>query len=235
MRAPDRRRKRRVRRPTGSDSVSRGRFIVVEGAEGVGKSTQVGRLAAFLEQAGLPVVCGREPGQTSVGEGIRELLLHGNRSTLPPHTELHLILAARAAYVAEIVEPALAAGKWVVSDRFDLSTFAYQGYGTGIDAGRIASMNHDVTSGLTPDLYLVLDLSVEEGMARRAGEDRDWDRFESAGLAFLRRVRRGYVELTQSRENAVLVPAAGAPGEVEERIRREVVGAFPETFGGERV
>lgn len=210
--------------------MSRGRFIVVEGAEGVGKSTQVRRLAAFLERAGLPVVRGREPGQTSVGEGIRELLLHGTRSPLPPRTELHLILAARAAYVAEIVEPALAAGKWVVSDRFDLSTFAYQGYGTGIDAERIASMNHDVTSGLAPDLYLVLDLTVEESMARRAGEERSWDRFESAGPAFLRRVRSGYLDLAESRENAVLVPAAGTPGEVEERIRGEIVGAFPETF-----
>lgn len=211
--------------------MNRGRFIVVEGAEGVGKTTQVRRLAAFLEGAGLPVVLGREPGRTRVGEGIRELLLHGSRSPLPPQTELHLILAARAAYVAEIVEPALRAGKWVVSDRFDLSTFAYQGYGRGIDGERIASMNHDATSGLVPDLYLVLDLAVEEGMARRAGEERSWDRFESAGFAFLRRVRRGYVELTESRENAVLLPAGGTPGEVEERVRDEVVRAFPETFG----
>lgn len=211
--------------------MNRGRFIVVEGVEGVGKTTQVRRLAAFLEDADLAVVVGREPGQTSVGEGIRELLLHGTRSPLPPRTELHLILAARAAYVAEIVEPALAAGKWVVSDRFDLSTFAYQGYGTGIDRERIAAMNHDVTSGLVPDLYLVLDLGVEEGMARRAGEERSWDRFESAGLAFLRRVRRGYVELAESRDNAVLVSAGGTPGEVEERICAEVARAFPEALG----
>ena len=215
--------------------MNRGGFIVVEGVEGVGKTTQVGRLAAFLERADLPVVVGREPGQTSVGEGIRELLLHGTRSPLPPRTELHLILAARAAYVAEIVEPALAAGKWVVSDRFDLSTFAYQGYGTGIDGERIAAMNHDVTSGLVPDLYLVLDLGVEEGMARRADEERSWDRFESAGFAFLRRVRRGYVELANARDNAVLVSAGGTPGEVEERIRGEVVRAFPETLGDGRV
>lgn len=215
--------------------MKRGGFIVVEGVEGVGKTTQVRRLAAFLETAGLPVVVGREPGQTSVGEGIRELLLHGTRTPLPPRTELHLILAARAAYVAEVVEPALAAGKWVVSDRFDLSTFAYQGYGTGIDRERIAAMNHDVTSGLVPDLYLVLDLTVEESMARREGEDRDWDRFESAGFAFLRRVRRGYVELAGARDNAVLVSAGGTAREVEGRIRDEVVRAFPETFGVGRV
>lgn len=175
---------------------------------------------------------GREPGETVVGEAIRELLLHGSRSPLPPRTELHLILAARAAYVSEIVEPALAAGTWVVSDRFDMSTFAYQGYGTGIDLERIAAMNHDVTSGLAPDLYLVLDLAVEEAAARREGEERSWDRFESAGSAFLRRVRRGYVELAESRENAVLVPADGTPLEVEERIRDAVVRAFPGTFGG---
>lgn len=211
--------------------MNRGRFIVVEGAEGVGKTTQVRRLASFLETAGLSVVTGREPGQTTVGEGIRELLLHRTRSPLPPRTELHLILAARAAYVAEIVEPALAAGRWIVSDRFDLSTFAYQGYGTGIDRGRIAAMNHDVTSGLVPDLYLVLDLSVEEGRARREDEDRTWDRFETAGSAFLRRVRRGYVELAEARENAVLVPAGGTPEEVEERIRAEIARAFPHLFG----
>ncbi len=210
--------------------MNQGRFIVVEGVEGVGKTTQVRRLGEFLGRAGLRVVLGREPGRTGVGEDIRKLLLHGSRSPLPPQTELHLILAARAAYVAEVVGPALAAGKWVVSDRFDLSTFAYQGYGTGIDGERIASMNHDATSGLAPDLYLVLDLAVEEGMARRKGEDRDWDRFETAGLAFLRRVRRGYVELAESWENAVLVPAAGAPAEVEARIRAQVVRAFPEAF-----
>lgn len=215
--------------------MNRGGFIVVEGAEGVGKTTQARRLAEFLEGKDLRVVSGREPGRTSVGEGIRELLLHGSRSLMSPQAELHLILAARAAYVAEIVQPALEAGKWVVSDRFDLSTFAYQGYGRGIDRDRIAAMNHDVTSGLVPDLYLVLDLAVEEGMARRAGERRSWDRFESAGSAFHRRVRRGYVELAESRENAVLVPADGTMDETGERIRREVVRAFPETFVGDGV
>ncbi len=205
-----------------------GRFIVVEGAEGVGKSTQIARLKAFLEKAGLPVVPGREPGQTVVGEGIRKLLLHGSRSPLPPRTELHLILAARAAYVTEVVRPALDSGNWVISDRFDLSTFAYQGYGRGIDRERIAEMNHDVTSGLVPDLYLVLDLDVEEGRARRARAGKSSDRIESAGLDFLNKVRQGYVELVESRRNAVLIPADGTPEQVEELIRREVVRRFRE-------
>ena len=205
-----------------------GRFIVVEGAEGVGKSTQIARLQAFLGEAGVSVVTGREPGQTSIGEGIRELLLHGSRSPLPPRAELHLILAARAAYVTEVVRPALDSGRWVVSDRFDLSTFAYQGYGRGLDRERIAEMNHDVTSGLAPDLYLVLDLGVEEGMARRARAGRSNDRIESAGPDFLNRVREGYVELVESTTNAVLIPADGTPEEVEGRVRREIMRRFPE-------
>ncbi len=208
-----------------------GRFIVVEGVEGVGKSSQIARLKAFLEGAGVSVVQGREPGQTTVGEGIRELLLHGSRSPLPPRTELHLILAARAAYVTEVVKPALDSGKWVVSDRFDLSTFAYQGYGRGIDHRRIAEMNHDVTSGLVPDLYLVLDLDVEEGRARRVRAGKSSDRIESAGLDFLNKVRQGYVELAESRNNAVLIPADGTPGQVENRIRGEVMCRFREVRG----
>ena len=208
-----------------------GRFIVVEGAEGVGKSTQIARLKAFLEEAGVSVVSGREPGQTAVGEGIRELLLHGSLSPLPPRTELHLILAARAAYVTEVVQPALDSGRWVISDRFDLSTFAYQGYGRGLDRERIAEMNPDVTSGLAPDLYLVLDLGLEEGMSRRARAGRSNDRIESAGLDFLNKVRHGYVELAESRKNAVLIPADGTPEQVEGRIRREVMRRFREVGG----
>ena len=209
--------------------MSRGRFIVVEGGEGVGKSTQVRRLRAFLEGRGLPVVVTREPGGTAVGEDIRKLLLHGGRDSVAPETELLLILAARAAFVREVVEPALAAGKWVLSDRFDLSSLAYQGYGRGIPLNRIARLNEFATGGLAPDLCIVLDLPVEEGMARQARAGKSRDRFESEGRAFLGRVRHGYVELAGSRAGAVLVPARGSPGDVEERICREVAVAFPET------
>lgn len=217
--------------PVGTDPVSRGRFVVVEGGEGVGKSTQVRRLRAFLEDGGLPVVVTREPGGTAVGEGIRKLVLHGSRGSLPAETELLLILAARAACVQEVVGPALAAGKWVLADRFELSSFAYQGYGRGIPLNRVARLNEFATGGLVPDLCIVLDLPVEEGMARQAHAGKSRDRFESEGCDFLTRVRHGYVESVRSRAGTVLVSARGSPGDVEERIRREVALAFPEALG----
>ena len=127
--------------------MNRGRFIAFEGAEGVGKTTQIRLLASFLEEAGIPSVLTREPGGTSIGEGIRELVLRG-AGPVPPETELLLILAARAAFVREVVAPTLDAGKWVLSDRFDLSTFAYQGHGRGIDLGRIEGLNAYATGGV---------------------------------------------------------------------------------------
>lgn len=212
--------------------MSRGRFIVVEGAEGVGKTTQARRLATFLKRAGLPLVVAREPGGTAVGEGIRELLLHGDEGPVARETELLLILAARASVVREVVEPSLAAGKWVLSDRFDLSSFAYQGYGRGIGVDVVARLNEYATGGLAADLYLVLDLTVEEGIARQAREARSPDRFEAEDQSFRRAVRRGYLELARTMDRAVLVPADGSPDGVEARIRTEIVARFPETFGG---
>ena len=211
--------------------MSRGRFIVVEGAEGVGKTTQMRRLATRLERAGLPLVIAREPGGTAVAEGIRELLLHGGEGPLPRETELLLVLAARASVVREVVEPALAAGRWVLSDRYDLSSFAYQGYGRGIGVDAVARLNKYATGGLAPDLYLVLDVAVEEGMARQARETRLPDRFEAEDSSFRRRVRKGYLELARSLDRAALIPADGSPDEVEARIRSAMRARFPETFG----
>jgi dTMP kinase len=124
----------------------------------------------------------------------------------------------------------LSGGTWVVSDRFDLSTFAYQGHGRGIDLDWIDRVNHYVTSGLTPDLYLVLDLPVREGIGRLERQDRPLDRIESETPGFLRKVRRGYVELAGSVEHAELVPASGGPAEVEARIRDTVTRYFPDDF-----
>lgn len=209
---------------------SRGRFIVVEGAEGVGKSTQAERLLAFLRSHGIRAELTREPGGTAVGEGIRELVL-GDAEPIPRETELLLILAARAAFVRQRVEPALAGGTWVVSDRFDLSTFAYQGHGRGIDLDWIDRVNHYVTSGLTPDLQLVLDLPAREGIGRLKRQNRPLDRIESETPGFLRNVRRGYVELAGSVAHAELVSASGGPAEVEARIRDTVTRYFPDDFG----
>ncbi len=198
----------------------------------MGKTTQTGLLARCLEEAGLPPVIAREPGGTPVGEGIRRLLLDGGQGSVSREAELLLILAARASVVREVVEPALAAGRWVLSDRFDLSSFAYQGYGRGIGADVVRRLNEYATGGLAPDLYVVLDLAVEEGMARQARAAKPLDRFEAEDANFRRAVRNGYLELARSMERAVLVAADGSPAEVHGRIRREVAARFPGTFGG---
>lgn len=217
----------------GGPRAPRGRFIVVEGGEGTGKTTQTARLRAFLQQSGLDVVGTREPGGTRVGERIRQVVLHDRDVPVPPETELLLILAARSAFVREVVEPALARGTWVVSDRFDLSTYAYQGYGREIGPRTIEPLNRHATAGLAPDLYIVLDLPVEEGMARQRLQGKGGDRLESAGTDFHRRVRQGYLELARRTDTAVLVPASGTPDEVAARIRREVASRFQGAFAGD--
>lgn len=211
-------------------SGGRGRFLVVEGGEGAGKSTQVRLLAAFLRERGVSVVETREPGGTPLGERIRATVLESG-ATVPPATELLLILAARSTFVRQRVEPALAAGSWVVSDRFEMSTFAYQGYGRGLPLAQVKEMNRFATGGAKPDLCLVLDLSPEEGMARHARAGKSPDRFESGGSAFLQRVAHGYSELARTTDEAVRVPAGGGVEEVARRIRREVESRFPETAG----
>lgn len=210
-----------------------GRFLVLEGVEGAGKSTQAARLAEWLRGQGLRVEVAREPGGTGVGERIRELLLHERGSRIGAPTELLLVLAARAAFVREIVKPALDEGVWVVSDRFALSTFAYQGFGRGISRDRIAALNDYATGGLAPDLCLVLDLPVEDGLARK-GEDAPRDRIESEGLDFLRRVRQGYLKMAVADARAVLVRAGGPPSEVESLVRREVSDRMTGTWNTQR-
>ncbi len=202
--------------------MKRGRFIAVEGAEGVGKTTQAEQLRIFLEAAGIRVTVTREPGGTAVGERIRELLLHARDARIAPETELLLMLAARAALVREVVRPALAAGRWVLSDRFDLSSVAYQGYGRGIDPERVALLNAFATGELKPDLCLVIDLPVDEGLARQRRSARPLDRFESENASFRERVRNGYLEIVHAGADAVLVSGGGSVEEVRERVIAEV-------------
>ena len=208
-----------------------GRFLVLEGVEGVGKSTQVALLDRWLGERGLPRVVAREPGGTGVGEAIRSVLLHRDELTIPPESELFLLLAARAAFVQEIVRPALARGEWVVADRFEFSTFAYQGVGRGLDLEAVRGANRFATGGLQPDLVVVLDLPASVGAARQgASPGRNADRIEREGVAFLERVREGYRTLALADPGAELVDGGGEPEEVHRRILERIQGRFPETL-----
>jgi len=208
-----------------------GRFIVLEGGEGVGKTTQAALLSSWMEAIGVPHVLTREPGGTPVGEAIREVVLGRSDLEMPPESELLLILAARAAFVRDVVRPALAAGKVVLADRFALSTLAYQGYARGLDLQDVRDGLRIATGGLTPDLYLVLDLPPEEGTARQKRHGMAPDRIEQEGASFLRRVSEAYIALSESEPGVTVVSARGAPEAVQVRLREALVRSFPETFG----
>lgn len=209
--------------------MSRGLFIVLEGVEGAGKSTQARALSAWLAERGVPHTLAREPGGTPVGEAIRGIVLDKGQLRMPPETELLLIVAARAAFVGEVVRPALDRGEMVLSDRFDLSTIAYQGFGRGLDLEEIRRINRFATGGLRPDLLLILDLEVETGMSRKRGAGAG-DRIEREGFDFLSRVREGYQALAVTEEKAVLVDAGGSPEAVQQKLRAILMETFPETL-----
>ena len=168
-------------------------FIILEGGEGCGKSTQTRALCRHLSRDGLQVVLTREPGGTRLGERVRRHLKQNDGTPISPMAELLLIEAARAQLVSEVIRPALNEGRTVICDRFTPSTLAYQGYGRGLDTDALREINDIATDGLTPDLIVLLDIPVEAGLNRKKSRDRD--RFESEGLAFHSRVRRGYLEM----------------------------------------
>ena len=207
-----------------------GRFIVLEGPDGVGKTTQVALLSAWMEDSGLPHVVAREPGGTPVGEAIRSIVLGRADLDMPAESELLLLLAARAAFVRDVVLPALDAGRTVVADRFSLSTLAYQGYGRGLDERLIRDGLRIATGGLEPDLVLVLDLPPEEIEDRRSRDLARPDRIEQEGEAFRRAVRDGYLELSKSEPSVEVVAAHGTPQEVHERVLAILVDRFPDPF-----
>ena len=211
----------------------KGCFVVLEGGEGAGKSTQAALLAEWLRDRGAPCTLAREPGSTGVGEAIRELVLERTDLEMPAESELLLILAARAAFVREVVRPALARGEVVVADRFDLSTLAYQGYGRGLDLSRARARRgmEIATGGLRPDLYLVLDVPVEEGAARRRAAGGGADRIEGAGADFLRAVRDGYLELAGADDRVERVNGLGSSARVRERILGLLKRRLPDVFG----
>jgi dTMP kinase len=170
-----------------------GRFITIEGVEGVGKSTNLGFVAATLQAAGHNVRLTREPGGTPLGERVRQLLLHGD-APVDPLAELLLMFAARAAHLREVIEPALAAGDWVVCDRFTDATYAYQGGGRGLPEGAIATLETLVQGSRRPDLTLLLDAPPEVTDPRLRARA-PADRFEQEAAAFFARVRATYLAL----------------------------------------
>jgi dTMP kinase len=212
-----------------------GTFIALEGVEGSGKTTQVRLLGEWLGVRGIPRTVAREPGGTAVGEAIRSVVQDRTELHVPPETELLLYVASRAAYVAEIVRPALSRGEVVVSDRFSWSTIAYQGYGRELDLDAVRAVNRFGTGGLEPDVYLVFDLPVEVGRARQAASGQSDDRIEQAGSSFLERVRSGYHDLVAAEPRAHIVDATGEPEEVFELALGVLRKMLPETFGGPRV
>ena len=196
-----------------------GRFITFEGGEGCGKSTQVVRLAAALEERGLKVLLTREPGGTRLSELIRTLLKDEAEDPPVDRAELLLFLAARAQLVRNVIAPALEAGTWVISDRFSDSTVAYQGYGRGLPVDFVRAANDFACEGLRPDLTFLLDLDPETAERRMRGREAatntSADRIERAGSGFHARLRKGFLELAAAdAPRFSVVDASKSPDEV---------------------
>lgn len=172
-----------------------GRFITFEGGEGAGKSTQLKLLAEALERAGMEVVTTREPGGSKGAEAIRALLVTGEVDRWDAETEALLHSAARRDHLVKTVWPALQRGAWVICDRFADSTLAYQGYGHGLSKDFITGLTRLVLGDFTPDLTLILDVPVEEGLKRAGGRGGAEDRYERMGTAFHERLRQGFLDI----------------------------------------
>lgn len=192
------------------------RFITLEGGEGVGKTTNLDFIQDYLTSRGIVVLRTREPGGTSIGERVRDILL--NSYAMDTWTELLLMFAARAQHISEVIRPALVSGKWVLSDRFTDASHAYQGGGRGLDGEIIGRLEAWVQQELQPDLTLLLDAPVELGMARAKNRG-EVDRFESERLDFFEKVRAAYLARAERfPERIRRVDASGSLAEVQSRI-----------------
>ena len=205
------------------------RFITFEGGEGAGKSTQARRLAAALEARGIPVTLTREPGGSAGAEQIRKLLVEGEPGRWDALTETLLMFAARTDHLVQTIRPALAAGHWVVCDRFTDSTYAYQGAGRGLDERTITSIEQTAVQSFNPDLTMILDVPVTTGLSRAGARGNSEARFERFDEGFHARLRDFFQTLAR-REPArcVLIDAVPAPDEVARNIWRAVATRFIE-------
>jgi dTMP kinase len=201
--------------PDATPDAAPGRFVTLEGGEGAGKTTHARRLAEALRARGPEVVVTREPGGTPGGEEIRRLLVDGVADRWDPLTEALLHFAARREHVRRCIRPALARGAWVVSDRFTDSTMAYQGYGHGLGRAPVEALAALTLDGLHPDLTLVLDLPVDEGLARAGGRGGAEARYERMAVAFHERLRAGFLEIARAEpDRCVVIDARRDPDEV---------------------
>lgn len=200
-------------------------FVALDGLDGTGKSTQVARLAAWLRAAGREVVTCRDPGSTPLGESVRRILLERHQMAIGPTSEMLLYMAARAQLVEEVIRPALAAGQWVVSDRFLLSNVVYQGHAGGLDPAEVWRVGEVATQGVRPDVSLVLDMPVPAAMARIR---RERDRMESRGEAYWTALRQGFLaEAARQPDRIVVVHAEADADRVEAAIRAAVAARMP--------
>jgi dTMP kinase len=202
-------------------------FITFEGPEGSGKTYQIAALAQALRQRGFFVLATREPGGTAIGDQVRAILSNLENTSMRPRTETLLFQASRAQLVDEVIRPHLAAGGVVLCDRYADSTLAYQGYGHRVDLGVLAALIQFATGGLQPDLTLLLDVDVEEGLRRKlsAGE---WNRLDAYDLDFHRRVRHGFLEMAHCRpERWEIVDAAQPRQAVQVAVQQIVLPRLP--------
>jgi dTMP kinase len=196
-----------------------GRFITFEGGEGAGKSTQVALLGGRLRAAGHEVLATREPGGTSGAINIRRLLVEGPVDRWEPFSELLLHNAARHEHVQKTIAPALAAGKWVICDRFADSTMAYQGQAQNVDRDMVARINRAAAGDVWPDLTIILDLAVAEGLARAQKRSDVEDRYERMGTAFHERIRDAFLEIANVEpDRCAVIETAGSVGHVADQV-----------------
>jgi dTMP kinase len=204
-----------------------GRFITLEGGEGTGKSTQIRRLAATLEKKGIAVLCTREPGGSPGAEEIRKLMVEGEPGRWNAVTETLLAYAARSDHVARTIGPALHADRWVISDRFSDSTFAYQGVGRGLARETIRRIDSAVLDDFAPDLTLILDLDVTIGLERAVARGPAENRFEKFGIEFHEKLRQAFLDIAKrSPERCRVIDASGSEEQVAEAIFAAVSRRF---------
>jgi dTMP kinase len=198
-------------------------FITLEGPEGSGKTSHISHLVQYLREKGHTVFPTREPGGTSIGEQIREVIHDLKNVEMHPRTETLLYQAARAQIVEEVFKPRLKAGEIVISDRYYDSTIAYQGYGHQQDLEQVRALVKYATGGLVPDLTVLLDVDVEEGL-RRKRKDSEWNRLDAYTVEFHQRVHAGYLEMVKAEPDRWVVVNAGQKwDEVQEELRRVIL------------